>query len=161
MLTYSKKPWLDGFRKILGFIRNYFCQIKPSLKASITFFLFLKVSLNRREIKTWLIWSAKTQVVIGLVSQNLTGSCVNGLKIARQLVSALIVFFRRKWQPTLGFLPGEFHAQGAWQATVYRVARVAHDWVTKYTQKNPLCSDHSFLPPGFQATTDLFFYCLH
>ena len=30
------------------------------------------------------------------------------------------------------------------------------EWL-KYTQKNPPCSDHSFLPPGFQATTDLFF----
>ena len=39
--------------------------------------------------------------------------------------------WRRKQQPTLVFLPGESH--GAWQAKVYGVARVGHDWVTKYT----------------------------
>ena len=32
--------------------------------------------------------------------------------------------WRRKWQPTQVFLPGEFHGQ--W-ATVHRVARVRHD----------------------------------
>ena len=32
--------------------------------------------------------------------------------------------WRRKWQPTPVFLPGEFHEQrGAWQATVHGVAR--------------------------------------
>ena len=35
--------------------------------------------------------------------------------------------WRRKWQPTPGFLPGKFHgnflARGAWQATVYGVTK--------------------------------------
>ena len=31
--------------------------------------------------------------------------------------------WRRKWQPTPVFLPGESHGQGAWWAAVYRVAQ--------------------------------------
>jgi len=30
---------------------------------------------------------------------------------------------RRKWLPTPVFLPGEFHARGAWEAIVHDVAR--------------------------------------
>ena len=33
------------------------------------------------------------------------------------------IFWRRAWQPTLLFFPGESHGQGAWQATVYSVAK--------------------------------------
>ena len=39
--------------------------------------------------------------------------------------------WRRNWQPAPGFLPGESHDRGAWEATVYSVARVRHDLVTK------------------------------
>ena len=39
--------------------------------------------------------------------------------------------WRRKWQLTPVFLPGESH--GAWQATVYGISRVGHDWATKHT----------------------------
>ena len=35
--------------------------------------------------------------------------------------------WRRKRQPTPVFLPGESHDRGAWQATVYGVARVGHN----------------------------------
>ena len=40
------------------------------------------------------------------------------------------------WQPTPAFLPGEFHGQRAWQATVHGITRVGHDLATKppYTQ---------------------------
>ena len=31
--------------------------------------------------------------------------------------------WRRKWQPTPAFLPGEFHGQRAWQATVLGVTK--------------------------------------
>ena len=31
--------------------------------------------------------------------------------------------WRRKWQPTLVFLPGESQDRGAWRATVHRVAK--------------------------------------
>ena len=34
--------------------------------------------------------------------------------------------WRRKWQPTPVLLPGKFHRQTAWQATVHGVARVRH-----------------------------------
>ena len=30
---------------------------------------------------------------------------------------------RREWQPTPGFLPGEFHGQIAWQAAVHGVEK--------------------------------------
>ena len=33
------------------------------------------------------------------------------------------ICWRRKWQPTPVFLPGEFHDRGAWWATVYGVAK--------------------------------------
>ena len=33
------------------------------------------------------------------------------------------IFWRRAWQPTLLFFPGESHGQGAWQATVHSVAK--------------------------------------
>ena len=36
------------------------------------------------------------------------------------------IFWRRKWQPIPVFLPGEFHGQGAWQATVRGVAESTH-----------------------------------
>ena len=42
--------------------------------------------------------------------------------------------WRREWQPTPGFLPGEFHGQRAWQATVC-AARVRHDLATKQQQQ--------------------------
>ena len=38
--------------------------------------------------------------------------------------------YRRQWQPTPVFLPGEFHGQRAWWATVHGVAKSRHDWVT-------------------------------
>ena len=31
--------------------------------------------------------------------------------------------WRRKWQPTPVFLPGEFHGQKTWWATVHRVTK--------------------------------------
>ena len=31
--------------------------------------------------------------------------------------------WRRAWQPTPIFLPGNFHDRGAWQATVHRAAK--------------------------------------
>ena len=40
--------------------------------------------------------------------------------------------WRRTWQPTPVFLPGESHGQrGAWWATVHGVAKSRQDWVTK------------------------------
>ena len=39
--------------------------------------------------------------------------------------------WRRKWQPTAVFLPGQSMDKGAWQATVLGVARVRYDLVTK------------------------------
>ena len=38
--------------------------------------------------------------------------------------------WRRAWQPSPVFLPGESHNRGAWWATtVHRVAKVGHDWL--------------------------------
>ena len=48
--------------------------------------------------------------------------------------------WRRGWQPTPIFLPGESH--GAWWATVHGVARVRHDLVTKPPQGINICYVH-------------------
>ena len=39
--------------------------------------------------------------------------------------------WRRKWQPTPVFLPGEFHGQRSLAGTVHGVTRVGHDLATK------------------------------
>ena len=40
------------------------------------------------------------------------------------------ISWRRAWQPTPVFLPGESPWTGAWQAAVHGVARVGHDLAT-------------------------------
>ena len=42
--------------------------------------------------------------------------------------SSAILSWRRVWQFTLIFLPGESHGQRSWWATVQRVAQFGHDW---------------------------------
>ena len=37
------------------------------------------------------------------------------------------ILWRRGWQPTPVFLPGESHDRGAWRATVHRIAK-RHNW---------------------------------
>ena len=37
------------------------------------------------------------------------------------------ILWRRKWQRTPVFLPGEFHGQRAWWAAVHGLQRVGHD----------------------------------
>ena len=44
--------------------------------------------------------------------------------MTQQFHSWYISKWRRKWQPTPVFLPGESHGQGTWQATVHGIARV-------------------------------------
>ena len=39
--------------------------------------------------------------------------------------------WRRKWQPTPVFLPGQSHGRGAWWATIHGVTIVGHDLATK------------------------------
>ena len=36
--------------------------------------------------------------------------------------------WRRAWQPTPVFLPGESHDRGAWRARIHGLQRVGHDW---------------------------------
>ena len=46
--------------------------------------------------------------------------------------------WRKAWQPTLVFLPGESlwaEEPGAWWATVHGVKRVRHDWPTEQQQR--------------------------
>ena len=44
----------------------------------------------------------------------------------------MLLYWKRKWQPTPVFLPGESHGQrGAWWATVHEVTRVEHNLATK------------------------------
>ena len=51
---------------------------------------------------------------------------VGSLRVGHDYVSSLSLFtfmhWRRKWQPTPVFLPGESQGQGAWWAAVYGVA---------------------------------------
>ena len=50
--------------------------------------------------------------------------------------------WRRKWQPTPVFLPGESQGRRAWWAAVYGKHRVRHDWrdlaAAKHKTVNPL-----------------------
>ena len=41
--------------------------------------------------------------------------------------------WRRKWQPTLEFLPGTFHGQRSLAGYSPWGCRVGHDWATKHT----------------------------
>jgi len=63
--------------------------------------------------------------------------------------------WRRKWQPTPVFLPGEPQGWGAWWAAVYGVAQ---NWTTEATQQQQqhvhgvadafaACPSHPLLPP--------------
>ena len=51
------------------------------------------------------------------------GSLGVGHDWATSLSLFTLMHWRRKWQPTPVFLPGESHGQGAWWAAVYRVAQ--------------------------------------
>ena len=61
------------------------------------------------------------------------------------------IFWRRKLQPTLVFLPGESHGQRNWQATVHGVAK-SRTWLSDWTEliglpwwlsgKEPTCRRH-------------------
>ena len=51
------------------------------------------------------------------------GSLRVGHDWATSLSLFTFVHWRRKWQPTPVFLPGESQGRGAWQAAVYRVAQ--------------------------------------
>ena len=53
--------------------------------------------------------------------------------------------WRREWQPTPIFLPGEFHGRGIWRATVHGLGakRVRHNLVTKQQQQQQQNSSQS------------------
>ena len=53
--------------------------------------------------------------------------------------------WRRQWQPTPIFLPGEFHGRGIWRATVHGLGakRVGHNLVTKQQQQQQQNSSQS------------------
>ena len=56
---------------------------------------------------------------------------VHGVAESQTLLSDFTFTFmhwRRKWQPTPVFLPGEFQGRGAWWPAIYRVHRIGHDW---------------------------------
>ena len=56
----------------------------------------------------------------GLLSM---GSLRVGHDRATSLSLCTFLHWRRKWQPTLVFLPGESRGRGAWWAAVYGVAQ--------------------------------------
>ena len=47
----------------------------------------------------------------------------------------LLKYWRRKWQPTPVFLPGECHGQRSLAGYVHGVARVRHNLVTKERER--------------------------
>ena len=68
----------------------------------------ISIFLNLPRLDLWpRMWSILEKVPCALVYSNLK--------------------WRRKWQPTQVFLPGESQWTGAWQATVHGVERVGHN----------------------------------
>ena len=57
--------------------------------------------------------------------------------------------WRRAWQPTSVFLPGESHGRGVWWATVHRVTK---------SRANVLVSDVQYNDPAIHINTYLFFF---
>ena len=60
-------------------------------------------------------------------------AAVHGVaRVGHDWVTSLSLFtflhWRRKWQPTPMFLPGESQAREAWWAALYGSHRVGHDW---------------------------------
>ena len=57
---------------------------------------------------------------------------MGSLRVGHDWATSLSLFtfmhWRRKWQPTPVFLPGESQGQRAWWAAVYGSHRVGHDW---------------------------------
>ena len=75
--------------------------------------------------------------------------------------------WRRTWQPTPVFLPGESHPQRSLAAYSLWVLRVGHDWVTKHTAQfttrgvgafPPL---QSLLSGSLPSSTEPFSCCEH
>ena len=61
--------------------------------------------------------------------------------------------WRRAWQPTPVFLPGESHGLWSWWATVHGLQRVGHDWATEHWALQLSCSVISdSRPQGLQHT---------
>ena len=55
--------------------------------------------------------------------------------------------WRRKWQPTPAFLPGESHRKRSWQATQSTgLQRVGHNGVTKHAGVHNIIIQDNFFP---------------
>ena len=89
---------------------------------------------------------------------------MGSLRVGHNSMTSLSLFtfmhWRKKWQPTLVFLPGESHGQRSLEVTIHGVARVRHNLVTKLLL---LLLEHSFALPffGIGMKTDLFQSCGH
>ena len=62
-------------------------------------------------------WTEEPGRLQSLGSQRVRHNCATSLSLFT------LVHWRRKWQPTPMFLPGESQGQGAWWAAVYGVAQ--------------------------------------
>ena len=71
------------------------------------------------------------------------GSLRVGQDWATSLALFTVMHWRRKWQPTPVFLPGESQGRGAWWAAIYGVAqsRTRLKWLSSSsrTKKYPIC----------------------
>ena len=82
------------------------------------------------------------------------------LRVGHDWATSLSLFtfmhWRRKWQPTPVFLPGEFQGQGAWWAAVYGVAqsRTWLKWLSSSSkvEVTPLMTQMVKNPPAMEET---------
>ena len=73
---------------------------------------------------------------------------MGSLRVGHDWTTSLSLFtfmhWRRKWQPTPVFLPGESQRWGAWWAAIYGSHRVGHDWSHLQQQRMGLDAWSSF-----------------
>ena len=73
---------------------------------------------------------------------------MGSLRVGHDWATSLSLFtfmhWRRKWQPTPVFLPGESQRWGAWWAAIYGSHRVGHDWSHLQQQRMGLDAWSSF-----------------
>ena len=121
--------------------------------ASIKLKLVLSVTLRQKAMaphSSTLAWKIPwTEKPDGLQS-------MGSLKVRHDWATLLSLFtfmyWRRKWQPTPVFLPGESQGRGAWWAAIYGVAQ-------SWTQLKQLSSSHSYIHLLIQYCQGYQTYC--
>ena len=74
---------------------------------------------------------------------------MGSLRVGHDWATSLSLFtfmhWRRKWQPTLVFLPGESQGRGAWWAAIYGVAqsRTRLKWLSSNSSTDPYVNEEA------------------